>query len=149
MATTVKVWEPLRDFVSLREAMDRLVEDSFIPAFKGGDVRANGSYRPAADAWESADAVVVELALPGADPNSVEVTYEQDSLTVSGTLPERDADQTWVLRERPRGGFQRRFALNTPIEVEKAEATFKDGVLTLRLPKSEATKPRKINVRMN
>lgn len=150
MTTKIRVWEPMRDFVSLREAMDRLFEESVTPAARGnGESRSTSYHQPAADAWESPDAVVIELSLPGVDPEAVDVSYEQDSLVISGELPGRADEHSWVLRERARGPFQRRFTLNTPIDVEKAEASFKDGILTLSLPKSEATKPRKINVRMN
>ncbi len=150
MTTKIRVWEPMRDFVSLREAMDRLFEESFIPAGRGnGGAQPTGYFRPAADAWESGDTVVIELGLPGIDPSTVDVTYEQDNVVISGELPARSDEHTWVLRERARGPFQRRFTLNTPIDIEKAEANYKDGVLTLSLPKSEATKPRKINVQMN
>jgi len=150
MTTKIRVWEPMRDFVSLREAMDRLFEESVTPTLRGnGEGQPGAFHRPAADAWESGDAVVIELALPGIDPAEVDVTFEQDSVVISGTLPSRAEEQTWVLRERARGPFQRRFTLNTPIDVDKAEASYKDGVLTLNLPKSEATKPRKIDVRFN
>jgi len=149
MTTKIRVWDPMRDFVSLREAMDRLFEDSVVQRPVNGRSGAGGQFQPAADAWESEDAVTIELALPGAAPEDVDITYEKDSLVVRGSTAPRAEDKTWVLAERARGAFQRRFALNTPIDVDKAEASFQGGVLTLRLPKSEATKPRKINVRAN
>lgn len=148
MTTKIRLFDPMRDFVSLREAMDRLVEDSFVRTPRGGN-GADGQFRPAADAWESEDAVVIELSLPGASPDDVEITYEQDTLVIGGSVPARDDAHTYVLAERARGPFQRRFTLNTSIDVDKAEASFHNGVLTLRLPKSEAIKPRKINVRVN
>ncbi|RIL10573.1 heat-shock protein Hsp20 [bacterium] len=146
--TKIRVFDPMRDFVSLREAMDRLMEDSFVRAPRGAN-GADGAFRPAADAWETDEAVVIELALPGANPEDVEITYEQDTLLVGGSVDPRDGSHPYVLAERARGPFQRRFALNTSIDVDKAEASFDRGVLTLRLPKSEAIKPRKINVRVN
>lgn len=148
MTTTMRVWDPMRDFVTLREAMDRLVEESVVrtPRAEGG---RNGQYRPAADAWETADALVIELSLPGIDPQDVEVTYEQDQLTISGKRPEPAEERTWILRESARGAFERRFTLTSPIDADGVEAHFHNGILTLHLPKSEATRPRKIDVRAN
>lgn len=141
------------EFLTLRDAMDRLLQDSFV-RMQPGNGNGNGSsegraFVPAADAWESQDEVVVELALPGVNPDEVDITFEQDTLTVTGQLglTTKPEGQHWILRERPRGTFQRRFSLQVPVDVERVEATYNNGILTLHLPKSEAVKPRKITVK--
>ncbi len=146
------VWDPVRDFVSLRDAMDRLIEDSVVrTAGRPAERRVGGFCRPAADGWEDGDAIFVQMDLPGVNPDEVDVMYEQDALVISGEFVDRavgsDEEREWLMRERPCGQFQRRFALNVPLDLDAVSATYNDGVLTLRLPKSEATKPRKIEVK--
>ncbi len=146
MITVRERWSPARDVMALTRAMDRMLEErlgrlSGLEEFEGERV-----ITPPADAWEDDDAVVIELALPGADPSQVEVSYEKDLLMVTGRIEPRDEDKQWVLRERARGPFQRQFTLRTPVEPDQAEAHFVNGVLSLKLPKSEAVKPRKIAI---
>ena len=145
MSMRVTSWEPMRDFVTLREAMDRFMNEGIAPVANGNGKGVE--IRPAVDAYENEDEVVLEVSLPGVAPEDVEVTFDKDSLTVAGTIPARDAEKSWVLRERGRGEFKRRFALQTPIDVDKVDARFEAGILTLRLPKSEAVKPRKIEIK--
>jgi HSP20 family protein len=141
----IHVWDPVRETLSLRDAMSRLFEDSFV-RMPQGTAQAAGGFAPVADAWEDGDAVTIEMILPGMNPDQVEVTFEQDSLVVSGELPEREDDRTWILRERARGRFTRRFTLGVPIDPDRVEASFTNGVLSLRLAKREEIKPRKIAV---
>ncbi len=148
MARTMTVWEPIRDFVTLRDAMDRLFEDSFVRApRRSGNGRGGSHFMPPADAWESDDELVIEMALPGVAPDGVDVTFEKDSVVVSGEYTPLDEERNWVLRERAHGSFRRRYGLNVPVDVDKAEAEVRDGVLVLSLPKSEDVKPRKITVK--
>jgi HSP20 family protein len=143
----MNLWEPFQEAVTLRDAMDRLLQESFVRTGRATTNGNGGGYLvPPADAWESEDEVHIEMALPGVDTESVDVTFEQNSLTVRGQFEAPAEDKTWVLRERARGRFQRTFNLGVAVEGDKAEASFRNGVLTLRLPKSEAIKPRKIQV---
>lgn len=134
------------DFVPLHQAMNRLIQDVAWAPFATSAEEAL-PWRPAAEAWESDDAVTLTLALPGVEPDALEVSFEDGSLTVSGQLPQRDGDRRWVLAELPQGRFQRRFSLKTPIDAEAIEAKVSAGLLTLTLPKSEQVKPRKITVK--
>lgn len=144
---SVNRWNPANEAMTLREAMDRLFQDSFVrmPRPEGGS--AGQHLIPPADAWEDQDEIVIELALPGATAENVDVTFENDSVTVSGHLDAPREGKHYILRERAAGPFQRRFNLAVPISVERVEATFNNGLLRLRLPKSEAVKPRKISVK--
>lgn len=145
-------WSPVTDFMpdvlSLRQAMDRLVEDSVV-RWPAGATRAGGTLVPSVDAWEEGDTVVVELAMPGVAPDAFDVTIERDTLVVSGEVPARADDKTYLIKERARGRFERRFDLSVPLDVDKIEATYADGILRLVLPKAESVKPRKIEVSRN
>lgn len=146
-------WTPMTGFMpdvlSLRQAMDRLVEDSVVrwPASAADGV--GGAIAPAVDAWEEGDTVVVELAMPGVAPDAFDVTIERDTLVVTGEVPARADDKAWLIKERPQGRFERRFDLSVPLDVEKIEARYADGILRLVLPKAESVKPRKIAVSRN
>ncbi|MFN8423013.1 MAG: Hsp20/alpha crystallin family protein [Anaerolineae bacterium] len=104
---------------------------------------------PSVDAWEEGDTVVVELAMPGVAPDAFDVTIERDTLVVSGEVPARADDKTYLIKERARGRFERRFDLSVPLDVDKIAATYADGILRLVLPKAESVKPRKIEVSRN
>ena len=144
MITVRSGWSPVREAMALREAMDRMWDDRM--ARLAAREETADVITPPVDAWESDDAVVIEMAVPGADPAKVDVRYEQDRLIVSGEIGPRDPEKQWVIHERARGTFLREFTLRTPVEADKAEAHFVNGVLTLTLPKAESVKPRKITV---
>ena len=147
-----RTWGPAADFVpemlSLRQAMDRLVDDSLV-RWPAAAARGASALTPAVDAWEEGDTVVVELAMPGVAPDAFDVTIERDTLVVTGEVAPREEGKTWLIQERPRGRFERRFDLSVPLDVDKIEARYTDGVLRLVLPKAESVKPRKIEVHRN
>jgi HSP20 family protein len=141
-------WEPFGDLVTLREAMDRLFEESFIrpgsrllSAYGGADL--------ALDMYETDNDVVVTTALPGVKPEDVEITITGDTLSIKGEIKsETKAEKGSYLRqERRYGVFSRTVALPVPTKADKAEAKFKDGVLTLSIPKAEEAKPKSIKVK--
>jgi HSP20 family protein len=136
---------PVSDFPTFRDTMDRLFSESFSPA-PVQMTRAAGPARPAADAWEDDDQVVILLALPGVSAENVDITFERDRLMIEGKSEARDEARSWVLAERSHGDFKREFRLKTPIDVENVSAHFDGGVLTLTLPKREESKPRKIEI---
>jgi HSP20 family protein len=137
--------QPIPDMISLREAMNSLLEDSVVWSQQGNGNRARPQ-APRADAFETEDTVVLELAVPGVLPESIVVTYEQGELTVAGEYPARDENLSWVLTERRRGRFERRFTLNQMVDADRAVAKVENGVLSLTLPKKEEVKPRRIEV---
>jgi HSP20 family protein len=99
--------------------------------------------------WEDEQALYVEADLPGLDPATIDVTVTEGThLTVQGERPAPAADRTgWVRRERPVGKFSRSVVLPTLVDTDKVEARYVDGVLKLTLPKHEAVKPRKVQVK--
>jgi HSP20 family protein len=135
---------PFGDLLSLRQAMDRLFEESFVnPAWQFGE----GQIVPL-DVHQDDDAVIVTAHLPGVKPEEVDITVEGETLTITGDTTANTTEQKGqaLLQEIRRGKFVRTLTLPVGLEADKATATFEDGVLTLRIPKAEATKPRQIKI---
>jgi HSP20 family protein len=140
-------WEPFRDFVTLREAMNNLFNQSVIEPAAGTAARERVRRLPV-DAYSTEDAVYVEASLPGVRPEDVEISVDGDTLTIRGTIPEPAWEgRNYTIHERFHGPVERTLALNVPVDAANADATFENGMLTLRIPKSEAAKPRKITVK--
>jgi HSP20 family protein len=128
----------------LRREMDE-VFDRTLPWRTLGVVPAY----PAMNVWLSDESAVVTAELPGMDANSLEISVLGDTLTVSGNRPEEEVpeDAIYHRRERAYGSFSRAFTLPFQIEEQGVEATYENGVLQIKLPRSEQDKPRKITVR--
>ncbi len=140
-------WEPFRDLMALREAMDRLFEDSFVrPGTRWEPVTGEVRCALPLDAYITDEEIVITAAVPGIKPEDVEVTIEGDTLTIKGEFGAPLDNVNYVVRERPYGVFQRTLRLNIPIEADKAELTFENGVLNLIIPKREEVKPKTIKV---
>jgi HSP20 family protein len=141
-------WDPFRDTLSLRNAMDRLFEDSFVtPNF--GWIAPTSAAGMALDVYETKDQVVIKAALPGVKPEETEVTITGDTLTIRGESKEEKEvkEENYIRKERHFGSFARSVTLPAGLEADKAEATFENGVLTLKIPKSEQVKPKSIKVK--
>jgi HSP20 family protein len=140
---------PLIDLFSFRDAMDRLFDErSFRPLWIG-----NGEPHspPALDLYTTAEAVIAKVALPGVKPEDVDVTIADDLVTVSGAFEaeKETADGGYLQRELSQGTFSRSFSLPTAIKADAAKAEFKDGLLTLTLPKTEEVKPTHVKVQVS
>jgi HSP20 family protein len=137
-------WEPFHDVVSLRDAVNSLLQESFV---RSGGERAVGPFLPL-DVLENDNEFVVKASLPGVAPADVQITVHGDTVSIRGETKaeEEKQGQNWLLRERRQGSFQRAFAVTAPIDSEKARAQFEHGVLTLTLPKAEAAKPKQIKI---
>lgn len=133
-------------YVPLREAMNQLFEGSFISPHSM-ELSGGGAY-PQADLFMTEDDVVLKLSAPGANPDGINISVTGDTVTVSGEVKKDHGPKGQLLYEEIwHGRFQRSFQLPIQVDANKADATFDNGVLVLTLPKSEATKPRKIQVR--
>jgi len=145
MANYITRWDPFREAVTLREAMDRLFEDSYVPARRQAEQREQ-VWRLPLDAYITAEEIVIVANMPGVKPENVDITIEGDSLTIKGERPAPLENVDYVLQERTYGKFQRTLNINIPVDANKAEAKFEDGLLTLVVPKAEAVKPKTIQV---
>ncbi|SEM25289.1 Molecular chaperone IbpA, HSP20 family [Roseovarius azorensis] len=121
----------------------------------GGEVARNEetrdmgpTFRPATDIFEKDDVVTLTIDMPGVVPDSVDVSVENRSLTVRGTI-EAPVPEGYrrIYAEYAPGTFERAFSLPDTIDADKIDATHRDGVLTLTLKKSEAAKPKQIKVK--
>lgn len=108
--------------------------------------RETRTYVPNADIIEQNDAFLLMVDLPGARRESIDVSFERGSLTLRAEAPPRGGSD-WQMREYGVGDFERSFELGEAIDAERIEANYRDGVLTIRLPKQERVVARKIEVR--
>jgi HSP20 family protein len=133
---------------SLRQAIDRLFDESFIRPDEWLTLGIDGKFTPSLDAYATKDTFVVRAALPGVKPEAVETTIDGDTLTIKGVYDQRDEKEEagYLLRELSRGEFRRTLVLPTGLKKDAVEAVFEQGILTLRFPKVEEAKPRKITV---
>ncbi len=147
MANIIR-WEPYRELISLREAMDRLFEESFIRPRTGGPAPVEGGTL-AVDMYETEDAVVVKSAIPGIEPDNLDISVTGDMLTIRGetSAEEEVREENYIRRERRYGSFCRSLAIPVPIVAEDAMAEFENGVLKLTLPKAEEVKAKAIKVK--
>ena len=145
MASIVR-WEPFRDLVALREAMDRMVEEGMVRAPAPFAGWAPGGL--AVDMYETDESVVVKTAIPGVNADEIEVSVTGDTLTIRAETKEEEEIQreNYLRRERRFGSCCRTVTLPGGLEAEKAEADYTDGVLTLSFPKAEEVKPKSIKV---
>ncbi len=140
---TLVRWSPFRELEEMQRNLSRILDDA---SFGGTET---GQWLPAVDIRETDDALLVEAELPGIDKKDVNVEVKDGVLTISGERKfEKDVKEENVHRiERSYGRFVRSFSLPTNVDTDKVEATMKDGVLSVRLPKKESAKPKAITVK--
>ena len=142
---SISRWEPMKEFMTLRQAMDRLFEDSFVRPGRVLD-GSTATYLPL-DVFTTKDAVVIRASVPGVNPDDVEITVEGSTVTIRGEIKPAAEDGTYLLQEQRYGPFARSIDLSIPVRADKAEAAFKNGLLTLTIPKAEEIKPKTISVK--
>ncbi len=98
------------------------------------------------DVYTTPSEIVLMANVPGLKPEDVSITLEGDTLSISGEIKPPMDNVDYIFQERPYGKFGRTLTINVPVDVEKTEATFDNGVLTITLPKSEAARPKTIKV---
>jgi HSP20 family protein len=140
-------WEPLREMTSLRDAMNRLFEESFLRP--GAFAAPETALATPLDVYETDNSVVLKAAVPGVKPEDLDVTITGDVLTIKGeykeeTQPERK--RNYIRQERCYGNFSRTLTLPTAIDANNVSATFENGILTLEMPKKENVKPKSIKI---
>ena len=144
----IERWQPFSELTSLRQAMDRLFEDSFVRPSHAlatlGEAAA-----PALDVYQTPNEVAVKAALPGIKPEDVNIDISGDILTIKGETKAKQEikKENYLYQERRYGTFSRSVALPGGLKPDGAEATMEDGVLTLTIPKAEEFKPKSIKVK--
>jgi HSP20 family protein len=128
--------------------MDQLLEESLVrPARSRTSGILEQPFRLPLDAYTTPEEIVIIASLPGLTSDEVDISLEGDTLTIQGELRPPLENVEYLFQERGFGLFSRTLTLNVPVEADKAEAVFENGVLTLTLPKAEETKPKVIKVK--
>ncbi len=140
-------WEPAREMMTLREAMDHLFDDAFTRPLSHDGFNAI----PAVDLYQTDDSVVVKATLPGLKAEDVDISVVGDRITLRGEFKQEGEQNgaTYHLREQSYGTFERSLRLPTDVKTDKAKAEFKDGILTVTLPIAEEVKPKSITIKAN
>ena len=135
-------WSPARQLVRLSDAMDRMFDETWARPFG----RSEREFRLPLDVYTTPSEIVLTANVPGLKPEEVEVTLEGDTLTLRGEFKPPMENVDYIFQERPYGKFSRTLTINVPMDHEKVEAAFENGVLTITLPKAEAARPKTIKV---
>jgi HSP20 family protein len=142
--TSLTRWDPVSEAMTLREAVNRLFEESFVPSTPA----RGAAFAPALDLSESAEAYFVELAVPGLRAEDLSITFENGVLTIAGEVKQasESKERNYHRVERRYGRFSRSVTLPATVRGDAIEARLDSGVLFLSIPKAEEVKPRKITV---
>lgn len=144
-------WRPFEDMMSLREAMDRLFEDSVVrPAAR---VRRGEAADLPINVWEDQETLHIVARVPGLEANDIDLTVTGDTLTIRGRFGsdaerEESKEWCWYANELWYGPFERTITLPSLVQTDKVDATVKNGVLHLTLPKAEEAKPKSIKIKV-
>ena len=137
-------WNPFREMLALREAMDRMFDDSFLRSTMSSGRAASFPI----DLAETDQGFLLRAALPGVRPEDVQITIHGETLTIraESKAQEERKEDNWLIREQRSGQYQRLVSLPAPVNPDQAQASFKDGILELTLPRAEQARPRQIKV---
>ena len=146
--TTIVRWNPIREMAAMQSAVDRLFEETW----RGSRPSLAGNAL-ALDVHENDQAYVVHTSLPGVEADKINISFQDDVLTISGEVEQvktnEDQNMRVLLSERSYGKFSRSIRLAQAIDADKVEANYENGVLTLTLPKTPEAQPRQIPVKTN
>lgn len=145
--STMRRWDPFGEMLTLRDAMNQLFEDSVVSPTRSGN--SNTLAMPL-NVRETEQGYQVEAVVPGLRPDDVDITIQDNVLTISGeTRQEQQSDSkggSWHVMERHYGRFSRSIALPTLVNADDVRASLENGILQLEVPKAEQVRPRKITV---
>jgi HSP20 family protein len=145
--TTLTRWDPIREMMQLQNAVDRLFEcelASTLPLWR----QSSTAWMLPLDVIETEDEFIVKASIPGIDPDELDISLTDNVLTIKGEFKVDEAeDVRYHLRERRFGMFQRSISLPVPVNADKVEAVYENGVLTLHIPKTEEVKPKHISIK--
>jgi HSP20 family protein len=146
MTATVTRYSPLRDLMSVNERLNRMFDEAF-------DARSNnleyGQWAPAVDLKEEGGQFVLKADMPGMKREDIDIQVENNLLTISGErrFEEDERREDYHRIERAYGKFVRTFTLSTRVKADAITASYKDGILTVEIPKAEESKPKKIAIK--
>lgn len=143
---SISRWEPYRDLYALQHRINRMFGETNLAS--GSDAEGFGAWLPPVDVVEEGDNLVFRAELPGVSRDDIEVKVENGVLSLRGEKRQEKETGTDAAHrvERVYGTFHRSFTLPSSVDADKVQAHYKDGVLTLVLPKAEQARPRKITI---
>ena len=147
MAAPIERWDPFREMMTMRSRLDQLIEAAMVRP-RGEWFAAIFDY-PAVDMYEVEGAIKLDIPLPGVKPEEMELTISGKTMTVKGErrAKEEVKDENYYRHEMHYGSFTRSVTLPENTDVDKAEATFEHGVLTVKFPMMATQQPKKIEIK--
>jgi HSP20 family protein len=141
-------FSPLRDFINVRDAMDRMFEDRWVSPGSWLTWSSAGTNYLPLDIYETSDDIVVRAVVPGVGADGIDLQFQGGVLTLRARSEEPSVPEaaTWLVHEIAPGEYIRQVTLPKAVDAEKARTTFENGVLTLTLPKTADAKPKQIKV---
>jgi len=138
---------PMRDLLNIKETMDELFSDLFSGRPVRG-VQVPDSWQPSVDIYENKDSIYILMDIPGMTPKDIDITATPENIIVKGERrPSKEiGDQDYILREHYYGTFSRSIPLPYPVKPRDIKATYKDGTLELRLPKTKSGKGKSVRI---
>ena len=138
-------WDPFRDLATLQDKINRAFNEQISGA--EGENISNRAWAPVVDILETETELIVRAELPGLSKEEIDIEVTSESLTIKGDrkFPEEEKDK-YLRVERPYGSFQRSFNIGVPVQPDKVNASYKDGILEVKIPKAEEIKPKKIEI---
>ena len=148
--TMAQRWDPMRDLVSLQDRMNRLFQEATERRASGAEANdqeiEHADWIPLADIYQTETEYIVAIDLPGIDRTALEISLDDDRLSIRGERAHEADTQHRI--ERPHGRFLRKFAVPATIDQEAIAAEYKDGVLRVRLPKRQEQKARRVEIKV-
>ena len=138
---------PVRELVTMQDSMNRLFSNIFVPGVEDGTLVS----APAIDMKEKENELQVRVTLPGVNPDNVELSVNENVLTLKATIEEAkeegDEKSVFHLRENTFASYYREIRLPFEVDADKADADYRNGILTVTLPKAEIVKPKSIAIK--
>ena len=139
-------WDPFRELEAAARRMERLIDEVFHPARPLLAVQE--AWTPSLDVYQERDRVVVKANIPGVSPEKIDVSFQENVLTIEGEVQQEKEvrEEDYLLRERAYGSFHRSITLPAGLDTQKAEARYENGVLTITIPRLPEAQRRSIKV---
>ncbi|GAC1403345.1 MAG: Hsp20/alpha crystallin family protein [Ktedonobacteraceae bacterium] len=145
--TTIMRYDPFREALSLHNAMDQLFAQSFVSPNWGSSAFAGQAITM--DVFETEQGYQVKVLLPGVKPEDLDLSAQQNTLTIKGQFQSSvkpDQQVNWLVQEISEGSFERSITFPKPMDTDKITTSYEHGVLTISVPVSEASRPKKISI---
>ncbi|MFZ0388903.1 MAG: Hsp20/alpha crystallin family protein [Calditrichia bacterium] len=144
-------WRPARDLMGIQDEMNRMFERFFGSDTEGREMMGQSDWYPSVDISENKDEFVINAELPGLKKEDIHISFKEGNLIIEGErkAEKKEEDVNYHRIERSHGKFCRTFQLPSRIEQDKISASYQEGILNVKLPKSEESKPREIEVKVS